>query len=1303
MISALLDTIASYVPALSVRRFAAHPAALTHPEQERFQAAVLFADISGFTALAERLAQRGPGGAEELTRLLNSYFGRLIDLVNAHGGEIVKFAGDALLAWWSVGEEDLARVTGRAAQCGLAVQKALHDYQEAEGVRLSLRIGVGAGEISTMHLGGRFGRWEFLPTGAPLVQSSLAEQRAEPGEVVLSPEAWQLAETQLVGQPLAGGHVRLEAVRAAVPLRSIIPPPPLTSEAASALRAYIPGAIFARLTAGQTGWLAELRHVTVIFLNLPDLSSPPELEQAQKIFYALQNALYRYEGSINKLNVDDKGVTLVAALGLPPLSHEDDAVRAVQAALAMRAELKKLGLRSAIGIATGQVFCGSVGSEVRREYTIIADVVNLAARLMQAAPEDILCNATTYQETQTRLAFDVLPSVMVKGKTEPVAVYRPVGLVKKTASLRGTQTPIVGRMAERSVLTNQLQGLLLGGAGGVVTIQGEAGMGKSRLVDELRRQAESLGLTAFSGAGDAIEKSTLYYAWRGVFSQLLDLEIIASPEARRRHVLDLLDLEPELLRLAPLLNEVLPLLDLPEDDFIQAMTAQERADNTRHLLLELLRASVTRSPKIVIIEDAHWQDTSSWALTLAVIRQIHPLLLVIATRPLGDSPPEEYAQLIQTPGLQRLQLQALPSEDTVTLAAQRLGCTALPKPIVDLIREKAQGNPFYSEELVYALRDKGLIHILDGKCQITPAGGDLSSLTLPDTVQGIITSRIDQLAPPQQLALKAASVIGRTFAFRVLHDIHPVEDDKPNLLTYLDTLERLDITPLETPEPDLAYIFKHIITQDVAYNLMLFAQRRQLHQAVAEWYEQTYMEDLSPFYPLLAHHWSKAEVSAKAVDYLIRAGDAAAGLYAYAEARLHYANALELLARLPDAADTTRIWVDTTIKHVRVSFASDSPERNMERIAEAEARIQSLSSQAGAAVGDRLRMARVQYWIGRAHFYRNQPREAIKYFRQVLAVAQEFGDEELLAIPSAVIGRVLGIQAHYGQAAPILAQAIAPLEKTGNWTDWSSSVAWFGSCLAARGQYRAGLAEGRRGFARVQEMNNLTAMGACHAVVIGTTLNGGDMPQMLEESRLLAEVAEQAGDRLYEHFGYGFQAWAYSRLGNHAAAHESLAKSEAIAQSLGKRLILAEWFAAAKAEIALNEGDFAGAMTLAEQAVEIAKSVDNAFAGGLAHRVWALALAANAKGQTLSEADWAAIEAQLATGLQVFESGDCQMEIARTHFKWGQLCRDRGDLAAVLEHFEQAQTRFGPSDVVDKPEDLPALIAELKSQHLIQH
>jgi tetratricopeptide (TPR) repeat protein len=237
----------------------------------------------------------------------------------------------------------------------------------------------------------------------------------------------------------------------------------------------------------------------------------------------------------------------------------------------------------------------------------------------------------------------------------------------------------------------------------------------------------------------------------------------------------------------------------------------------------------------------------------------------------------------------------LPADEALTLVCRRLGVTGLPAPVAALIREKAEGNPFFSEELAYALRDSGLIQMSGSECRLA-AGVDLKAVAFPDTVQGVITSRIDRLPPPQQLALKVASVIGRIFAFRILRDIYPIEDDRLFLKDYLQTLEQLDLTPLDAPEPDLAYVFKHIITQEVAYNLMLFAQRRDLHRAAAEWFERSYPDDLSPYYPLLAYHWSKAEDHEKTVEYLEKAGEQAIQSGAYQEAIGFFSEVLKAAA-----------------------------------------------------------------------------------------------------------------------------------------------------------------------------------------------------------------------------------------------------------------------------------------------------------------------------------------------------------------------------------------------------------------------
>jgi len=898
---ALLSTLARYVPAQVARRLADDPAPLTAPRAERFPAAVFFADISGFTPLAERLAHQGPAGTEELRRLLNVFFDQLINLISAHGGDVVKFAGDALLAVWPAHgrDETLSIVTLRAAQCGLVAQTLLNNYPVADDWKLFLRVSVGAGDVLAADVGGERGRWEFLLTGSPVAQVGPGEKQAERGEVVLSPQAWALVHNTCAGRPLQSGYVRLDELR--VPLNPHPTPdlPNLPSESELPLKAYIPAAIVKRLDAGQTEWLAELRRVTVLFVQIIGLeeSSSIALARLQEVLETLQTTLYEHEGSVRQFIVDDKGAVLIGVLGLPPLSHEDDAARGAQAALAMQAELAQLGLHSAIGVTTGRAFCGTVGSEERHEYAVVGDVVNLAARLMGAAQktQSILCDAVTYQTASARVAFETLPSIPIKGKAGLVLVYRPTGVAQ--AAPRALTT-LVGRASERHLLSEQMEMTLRGEPGGIVIVEGEPGIGKSRLMDDLLEQARRVGLPAFVGAGDAIDRGD-YHAWRAIFTELLKLDPTIDPDIRRDRFWAALAQDPELVARAPLLSAWLK-VGLSDEDSGAFTTAslmsQTRAESNRVLLLSLLKIGLKNSPALLILEDAHWLDTSSWALTLALGQWLAPrpamglpILLVMATRPLPEPAPLEYRRLLDLPVTRHLRLSPLPPADALALARQRLGVTELPEAVAALIQARAEGHPLFTEELTYALRDSGLLLIADGRCQLAHGPEALNTLAFPDTVQGIVTSRIDRLGPTHQLALKVASVIGRTFTVPLLHDVYPIEADKDEISGILQTLEQLDLIARES---GAAFSFKHVIIQETAYNLMLFKQRRDLHRAIAEWHERVYPHDLAPYFSLLAHHWRKAEDSAKAADYLERAGVQALLGGAYQEATSFFGEAV---------------------------------------------------------------------------------------------------------------------------------------------------------------------------------------------------------------------------------------------------------------------------------------------------------------------------------------------------------------------------------------------------------------------------
>jgi hypothetical protein len=449
-------------------------------------------------------------------------------------------------------------------------------------------------------------------------------------------------------------------------------------------------------------------------------------------------------------------------------------------------------------------------------------------------------------------------------------------------------------------------------------LEGEAGVGKSRLIEEFLAHATSRGVECLIGSGDSIEQATPYYAWRSVFTQFLGLDMydLGDREGRRAQVMHQIAGDAVLERLAPLLRDIVG-VDIPDNDLTAAMTGEVRAYNTQDLLVHLLRRDIAANdilarPIAVVLEDAHWFDSASWALLRQVHEGVAPLLLLVAARPMNEPGPLEYASLRASERTDRILLAALTLAETRDIVTQRLGHPTT-ESISRLIYERAEGNPFFTEELALALGESGVIRLENGIMDLIPAAAG-TEWSLPDTVQSTILARIDRLDPCQQLMVKVASVIGRTFAYDLLQQVYPVETDRPQLLQKLTELERLDLTLKETLESELTYLYKHETTREVAYSLLLFAQRRQLHKAVAESLELSSPPDFSALYPRLAWHWGRADEVEKTLFYLEKAGEQALLEGAYKEAAEYFREAL-LRQALPDENNP-----DLTNRHRRAHW-----------------------------------------------------------------------------------------------------------------------------------------------------------------------------------------------------------------------------------------------------------------------------------------------------------------------------------------------------------------------------------------------
>jgi class 3 adenylate cyclase/tetratricopeptide (TPR) repeat protein len=845
--------------------------------------AVLLTDIVDFTAHVERVTGARPAGIEELAEAFDAYFSDLVGLVYGHGGDVLAIAGDAFFSFWPA--RDGSEIPGavlRAVQAGMAIQAGLAGASGPARHSFGTRVGISAGELRIAFVGGVNGRWELIPAGPPLGEVARAEQAATAGTIVLAEPAWALVASRCTGRELEGGLVELDEVRETlrpVPSASLTSPDP----PAELLRSFVPLPVRRRQMPSDTEWLQEMRRVTVIMTSLTDFA---EAESDLELFHvgvrAFQEVIARFEGAA-KVTVDNKGATLSGAFGLPPRAHQDDTLRAIQAAEALRRELHRLELRCTLGVASGRAFCGVYGSDLRREYTLHGEVVNLASRLMQASTGEILCSEDITSEIGERVTFEPLGEMTVKGRAEPVRVHRPRRL-RHTPALE--DSPMVGREPERALLTERIERLVAEGETGTVVIEGDAGLGKSRLVAEACRMARAQDMMVLEAAADPVERATSYFAWRTTFADLLDAEAGA---ADARGLLAELREDPELERLLPLVNSIVP-IGIPHNALTAGMPGDVRADNTNAVLAAILRRATAAGPALLVVEDVHWLDSNSWALLLEVLRSVPKLLAVVTTRPMADTT-RDHQRLLAMDSMHVIRLTNLSSRDTRGLVAQRLGVRELPLPLARFVEDRVAGHPFFCEELVQTMREAGILDV-DGNTVVV---GDLEGFHLPATIEGAVLSRLDRLSSEQLLCLKVAAVIGPSFMSATVRHALPLENEKDSVSDHLETLTRLDLTATDTAVLQPGYIFRHEITRDVAYELLTIGQRQQLHRAVAEWHERTYsQEQLAPHYARMAHHWSRADDPERSVAYLELAGDQALRNGAFEEALLFLTQAIEV-------------------------------------------------------------------------------------------------------------------------------------------------------------------------------------------------------------------------------------------------------------------------------------------------------------------------------------------------------------------------------------------------------------------------
>lgn len=1034
------------------------------------------------------------------------------------------------------------------------------------------------------------------------------------------------------------------------------------------IQRYLPKGLTNKILSQRDKIEGEHKQVTVMFCDMEGFTRLSEKlgpEEAydimDQVYETLIHKVHDYEGTVNEMTGDG-----IMALFGAPIALEDAPQRAIRSAYSIHREMTKFNekmkqvrqnvppVKMRIGIHTGPVVVGTLGNNLRVEFKAVGDTVNVASRIEKLAePGATYVTGDTFRLTEGLFRFEALGEKEVKGKESPVKVYRVIAPSTRRTRFdvnaeRGL-TPFVGRERELEILLEGFE-RVKEGRGQAFSIMAEAGIGKSRLLYEFRKAVANEDITFLEGKCLSYSRGVAYHPVIDVLKSNFDIREEDGPfgitEKVKRGLLILGTNEASTL---PFLLELFSVKDSGIDKI--SMTSQEKKYRTTEAVKEITIRGAQIQPLIIAIEDLHWIDQSSEDYFKNLLDSISGarIFLIFTYRP----------EFVHTWGGRsfhsQVNLNRLSNRESLLLVSHLLGTDDVDSELEELILEKTEGVPFFVEEFIKSLRD---LKIVERDVNRYRLAKDIQNIAVPATIQDMITTRIDSLPEKAKDVLQRGSVIEREFGYELIKKVSELPEKE--LLSQLSVLKDAELLYERGVYPHSTYIFKHALTQVVAYESLLARRRQELHRIIGKAIEELYADRLAEQYEALAHHFQRGADVEKALHYLRHAARRSSKSYYYPEARRHYKEAVDLMDSLAATPERQRQRVELVVRWANVAVSDRTPEI-LKALRESMADARSL--------GDPVLLVRLSWRLGNFQIALGDM-NGFTTLEEGLRTAEKLGDETHIALVIDSTGRSLFHGGRNREATDWLGRSIPLLERMGNKVEASFSSSYLAVAFAECGDFKEAMRWRRTGLEWAEELNHPGAILFAHQCCGRVEVRRGNWDRAEAE---LVPMIEQA--RHYEWTtqraeGMALLGLVAYRRGQKKKGLTQIVEGIGIWEPVGAHSWVPHlplWYGRL-AQLNAEQGQW----TEVEAFIEKCMLLDSQWNPGLVNCELAKALMA----AHLSPCDWEAAEAHADAALKLADKLELRPDLAFGHLECAKLLSEKKDIKRAEEQFQIATDLF---------------------------